>query len=363
MSNVFIFRYGRSKTTFTFEAGRKCTSGEGYFTFKVESGDTIFSSVHKRTKEMKKKIPPATINKGASSDEPSSPDDPSPALPARKYIPECETAGDSVTNKVKMFEKGPEKVAPAGGKQKPPMLQKLNKPPVPGNKPSLESADGSRLTQGYELAKTVYPASPKDAKTPPPRYEDGDRIKTVDVTYKEAANANGTDRPPGSPLYAVYDIAGSSRAGHVYDDPADPYYDCAASVKSFATTGSSEYAEPYLPVSGEAWRRHGHETDNVHIEHYEETKIGGDIEGDGAIYAEPDEHLKQGPSKISEINNRLKNQNFYNNEYDHIDVHKTLPGRARAPLPAIPGQANGSEYGQLSPPQKDRGRKLFKKLK
>ncbi len=50
------FRYGRSKTTFTFEAGRKCASGEGYFTFKVNNGEDVFASVQARTKEMKKKV-------------------------------------------------------------------------------------------------------------------------------------------------------------------------------------------------------------------------------------------------------------------------------------------------------------------
>ena len=367
---LLFFRYGRSKTTFTFEAGRKCTSGEGYFTFKVESGDVIFTSVQKRTQEMKKKVsttkPPA-VNKAAvsrSSAETSSSDDISPALPARKYIPECETSEDSVTNKVKMFEQGPVKPSSPDVK-KPPVLKKLNKPPVPANKPSLDrldGVDGNRMTQGYELAKTVFPISPKDAKSPPPRYEDGDRIKTLDVTYKEATNANGTDKGPGSPVYAVYDIAGSSRVtGPVYDDPAEPYYDYAAPVKSFGTTASFEYAEPYISTTGDAWRKQGHKTDNIHIERYEQTNPGGDIEADCAIYEDPDENLKQGPSKISEISNRLKNQRIDSNEYDRIDVHKTLPNRQRAPLPAIPGQDNSSEYGQLSPPQKDQGRKLFKK--
>ena len=325
----------------------------------------MFSSVQKRTNEMKKKVSTSTSPPGSASSE-----DTSPALPARQYIPECEVSGDSVTNRVKMFENT--KPSKPEIKQKPPMLQKLSsRPPITAPKPSVDLVDSS--SDRYELAKTVYPVSPKDKRTPSPPYEDSDRAKTVDATYREAASTNGTDRGPGSPVYAVYDVARSSRL-HVYDDPADPYYDCAVSVNSFATTTSTtsfEYAEPYLPTSGEAWRKHGHKTDNIHEEHYEETgnMLRDDIEADGvAIYEEPDEHLnlttpqQQGPSKISEISSRLKNQTLdsnSNSEYDRIDVHKTLPaGRSpRAPLPAVPGN---SEYGHLSPP---RGKKLFKNKK
>ena len=325
----------------------------------------MFSSVQKRTNEMKKKVSTSTSPPGSASSE-----DASPALPARQYIPECEVSGDSVTNRVKMFENT--KPSKPEIKQKPPMLQKLSsRPPITAPKPSLDLVDSS--SDRYELAKTVYPVSPKDKRTPSPPYEDSDRAKTVDATYREVASTNGTDRGPGSPVYAVYDVIRSSRL-HVYDDPADPYYDCAVSVNSFATTTSTtsfEYAEPYLPTSGEAWRKHGHKTDNIHEEHYEETgnMLRGDIEADGvAIYEEPDERLnlttpqQQGPSKISEISSRLKNQTLdsnSNSEYDRIDIHKTLPaGRSpRAPLPAVPGN---SEYGHLSPP---RGRKLFKNKK
>lgn len=49
-----IRRYGRNKDVFTFEAGRKCASGEGTFKFVTNEANTIFQSVQANTKNIKK---------------------------------------------------------------------------------------------------------------------------------------------------------------------------------------------------------------------------------------------------------------------------------------------------------------------
>ncbi|NXH18735.1 DOK2 protein, partial [Bucco capensis] len=41
----FLRRFGRDKVTFSFEAGRRCTSGEGNFEFETQQGNEIFQAI------------------------------------------------------------------------------------------------------------------------------------------------------------------------------------------------------------------------------------------------------------------------------------------------------------------------------
>lgn len=49
-----IRRYGRNKDKFTFEAGRKCASGAGTFTFATSDSNSIFLSVQNYTRALKR---------------------------------------------------------------------------------------------------------------------------------------------------------------------------------------------------------------------------------------------------------------------------------------------------------------------
>ncbi len=410
---VVRFRYGRSKTTFTFEAGRKCASGEGYFTFKVDSGDAVFSAVQKRTKEMKKNIAVAAaasavllpagnyVNTSPRSNE--APDGPSPALPARQYGPEEEAKvpAESVNNKVSLFEakaksKAPPQIkklntaeneadggnkprpVPGGGKPKPKVNLGVTHP-VEGGDGRLGVKGGTRMTQGYELGRTVFHTNGKPESSP--QYEAPDRIKTVDVSYKEASPGSSGKGPgsPGSPVYAVYDLLASSRVqaqAPVYDNPASPYYDTALPVSgapeqpitgvsmsaTTSTTSSFEYEQPH----GEAWRRQPGDAGPPHGHSY----TGSAVDAGGCIYEDPDKSVTG--AEISAISERLKQQRpgaEDSDQYDRIGGRKALggggggtppQGRAgRAPLPERP-PADSSQYGQLSTPrQKARGKKLF----
>ncbi|XP_009571009.1 PREDICTED: docking protein 2-like, partial [Fulmarus glacialis] len=41
----FLRRFGRDKVTFSFEAGRRCASGEGNFEFETRQGNEIFQAI------------------------------------------------------------------------------------------------------------------------------------------------------------------------------------------------------------------------------------------------------------------------------------------------------------------------------
>ncbi|XP_075411845.1 docking protein 2 isoform X1 [Tenrec ecaudatus] len=54
----FLRRYGRDKVTFTFEAGRRCLSGEGNFEFETQQGNEIFLVLEEAISAQKNAAPP-----------------------------------------------------------------------------------------------------------------------------------------------------------------------------------------------------------------------------------------------------------------------------------------------------------------
>ncbi|XP_046303619.1 docking protein 2 [Marmota monax] len=54
----FLRRFGRDKTTFSFEAGRRCVSGEGNFEFETRQGNEIFLALEEAIAAQKDAAPP-----------------------------------------------------------------------------------------------------------------------------------------------------------------------------------------------------------------------------------------------------------------------------------------------------------------
>ncbi|XP_070112062.1 docking protein 2 isoform X3 [Equus caballus] len=54
----FLRRFGRDKVTFSFEAGRRCSSGEGNFEFETRQGNEIFLALEEAISAQKNAAPP-----------------------------------------------------------------------------------------------------------------------------------------------------------------------------------------------------------------------------------------------------------------------------------------------------------------
>ncbi|XP_003272877.1 docking protein 2 isoform X1 [Nomascus leucogenys] len=54
----FLRRFGRDKVTFSFEAGRRCVSGEGNFEFETRQGNEIFLALEEAISAQKNAAPP-----------------------------------------------------------------------------------------------------------------------------------------------------------------------------------------------------------------------------------------------------------------------------------------------------------------
>ncbi|KAL2092301.1 hypothetical protein ACEWY4_012099 [Coilia grayii] len=79
----FLRRFGRDRMTFSFEAGRRCESGEGNFEFETKQGNEIFQAVEKAINLQRPTMPRRQTSGGASSQEKDAPAP--PAAPAGDY--------------------------------------------------------------------------------------------------------------------------------------------------------------------------------------------------------------------------------------------------------------------------------------
>ncbi|KAM7142536.1 docking protein 2 [Molossus nigricans] len=63
----FLRRFGRDKVTFSFEAGRRCISGEGNFEFETRQGNEIFLALEEAISAQKNSVPPGPQTQPATA--------------------------------------------------------------------------------------------------------------------------------------------------------------------------------------------------------------------------------------------------------------------------------------------------------
>uniref|UniRef100_A0A8B9ZBL9 Docking protein 2 n=1 Tax=Buteo japonicus TaxID=224669 RepID=A0A8B9ZBL9_9AVES len=87
----FLRRFGRDKVTFSFEAGRRCASGEGNFEFETRQGNEIFQAIESAINSPAAPSPPCWSPPGRGRcQKPSRRCPPAAALgPGSRWVPSC----------------------------------------------------------------------------------------------------------------------------------------------------------------------------------------------------------------------------------------------------------------------------------
>ncbi|XP_066062323.1 docking protein 2 [Chamaea fasciata] len=203
----FLRRFGRDKVTFSFEAGRRCASGEGNFEFDTRQGNEIFQAIEAAIE----------LQRGRGPAEP----DPArtPGWPQPRQEPQC---------------------PPAEGKG-----LKAKAAPPPGAGESPRAADFPYAEPRDALRRGNAPAGPEGAAAESEYAVPFDAVaksllarqfgcprEGIPQALSGPGDAAGGPRPPGRPT--------APKPEHIYDEPE-------------GLAGLALYDEPE-EVKGEAWR-------------------------------------------------------------------------------------------------------------
>ncbi|XP_058890778.1 docking protein 1-like isoform X2 [Acipenser ruthenus] len=274
-------RYGRDKVMFSFEAGRRCDSGPGNFTFETKQGNEIFQIVEAAIKEQKvqaeenRQSYPSLDSESLASQQIRSAITESGgggggAVCATKITePESDTpAGSKHGSADGIFTKREDKLLKARNLPDPPSLSSKS-PSTPPRSPLLRLPRSSSLLQDQA---SLY-SEPMDSVRPPkPSVESlySDPVDSIKPPAPTPRQRHGADEPgKAEPLYSdiydrvTYDLAqkasglileGGGRNGeldteeHIYDEPEGRAWQPPPAV-------SSLYDEARLGAS--VWRKQG----------------------------------------------------------------------------------------------------------
>ncbi|XP_065606296.1 docking protein 1 isoform X2 [Cyrtonyx montezumae] len=246
-------RYGRDKVMFSFEAGRRCDSGPGNFTFETKQGNEIFRLVEASIREQK-----AQVEENQQSCDSLEPDSPSVVL-IRQAL------ADSLS--LELPTEGDDAAAPKAGLApwpsaaeeerdaisllktrmlpEPPVLQA--KPPVTSTPPRSPLPKAPRAVLPDKDPSSLY-SEPLDSVKgfrpwPDPLYADPVDSKAVDGAKLRVPFSGSCEQ-----LRA--EGCGPVRKEHIYDEPE-------GRASRVLPTAASIYDEA-RPI-GEAWRTQGHD--------------------------------------------------------------------------------------------------------
>ncbi|XP_039943545.1 docking protein 2 [Hirundo rustica] len=196
----FLRRFGRDKVTFSFEAGRRCASGEGNFEFDTRQGNEIFQAIEAAIE--------AQRGRGARGPEPA-------GVPGEGKGPEAKPATAPGAGE----PSGPPRGADFPYAEPRDSLRRGNAPER-GRRPEGAEVECEYAVPFDAIAKSFpgrQPGCPQEGLPEPPSVP---------------GDAGAGQRPPGRPT--------APKPEHIYDEPE-------------GLSALSLYDEPE-EVKGEAWR-------------------------------------------------------------------------------------------------------------
>ncbi|POI27458.1 hypothetical protein CIB84_008792 [Bambusicola thoracicus] len=249
-------RYGRDKVMFSFEAGRRCDSGPGNFTFETKQGNEIFRLVEASIREQK-----AQVEENQQSCDSLESDSPSVVLIRQALADalslEQPTEGDDAAAPRAGLAPRPSAAAEERDAisllktrmlPEPPVLQA--KPPITSTPPRSPLPKAPRAILPDKDPSSLYSEPLDSVKGFRPRL---DPLYADPIDSKAAGAADGVKLRvpfPGTCEQVRAEGCGPARKEHIYDEPEG----CAPRVLP-ATTSIYDEARPI----GEAWRTQGHD--------------------------------------------------------------------------------------------------------
>ncbi|KAM6113208.1 docking protein 2 [Phoenicopterus ruber ruber] len=202
----FLRRFGRDKVTFSFEAGRRCTSGEGNFEFETRQGNEIFQAIESAI----------NVHRGRGTEDP------------RQGGPRDDASRPLGHPKMPGWAPGPEE--PGGTKC--PLLEPTREGKVPKAKPVMPP--GSCPGAG-EPSGTFLPS--RSADSPYAKPCNSFRQRNLPVPEKGRRQDALAKLDPESEYAIPFDTIAKTFAahkfgslGHCPEDVPDPFYDSIGEV-------------------------------------------------------------------------------------------------------------------------------------
>ncbi|XP_056147225.1 docking protein 2 [Lampris incognitus] len=293
----FLRRFGRDKTAFSFEAGRRCDSGEGCFEFETQQGNVLFQMVESAIHLQCTTNPVRQTSGGGHDSLDITHPQPSRSLPLPQTPAQTEDSVYSVVNDTPVLQllqtrEGDTSSTPQQSGLEPPVDKVLTGVksltldtrglPVPRKNQVKPISSCPLLSSNPKLEQTYSQVSPRRAPHRTGEREKGVRERgepeyslpfdtiakniMADIMNSHQATGFGKAQFSADPLYDSIDESqvravlrgvakapskACSVAEHIYDEPEG----CAAMGQKSATP-TFLYDHPE-EVKGNAWRRMG----------------------------------------------------------------------------------------------------------